>query len=192
MDNLADSDYQRGWSDRVNFYGPETIALADAIRDSALYQRAVADGHAPSQEEVSDRLDQYRLRSDTTYDLISLVKLAENQNRAGFRKLAEETRHPDVRRMLEDLTPSELMGTLEEIDWRQLEWMLKEGEVYLESFGHERYWQEILPAKLRREMAIPRLEEAVLGASADGPYAEVPRLAWLAYQQKVFQRVNIE
>ena len=180
----------------MNFYGPETIALADAIRDSPLYQRAAADGHAPSQEEVSARVDQYRLRSDTTYDFISLVKLAEHQDGVGFRKLAEETKHPDVRRMLEDLTPSELIGTLEEIDWRQLERMLKDGEAYLEFFGHEHYWQEILPAKLRREMAIPKLEEAVLEASADGPaagpYADVPRLAWLAYQQKVFQRVNIE
>ena len=94
--------------------------------------------------------------------------------------------------MLEDLTSSELMEAIKESDWRQLEQMLKEGEVYLESFGHERHWQEILPAKLRREMAISQLEEAVLEASADGPYAEVPRLAWLAYQQKAFEGVNIE
>ena len=34
-DDLGDSDYQRRWYDRVIFYGPETIALADAVRDSA-------------------------------------------------------------------------------------------------------------------------------------------------------------
>ena len=80
-------------------------------------------------------------------------------------------------------------------DRRQLEQMLREGEAYVESFGHERYWQEILPAKLRREMAITNLEEALLEAGADGPdgpYAEVPRLAWLAYQQSAFQGVNID
>ena len=64
-DDLGDTDYQRRWYDRVNFYGPETIALADAIRDSILYQRAVSDGHAPTREEVSARLDQDRLRSET-------------------------------------------------------------------------------------------------------------------------------
>ena len=194
-DDLAESDFQRRWYDRVNFYGTETIALADAIRDSALYQHAVADGHAPSQVEVSDLLDQHRLRSKTAYDFISLIKLAENQDRAGFLKLAAETRNPDIRRILEDLTPSEFMESLEEIDWRQLEQMLKEGEAHLDSFGLESYWREILPAKLHRETATSRLEEAVLEVSADdpdGPYADVPRLAWLAYQQRAIEKVNIE
>ena len=201
FDDLAASDYQRRWNDRLNFYGRETIALADAIRDSALYQRAVAVGHAPSQEEVSARLDQERLRSETFYDFIQLVKLAQNQDLAGFRKLAEETRNPDVRKILEDLPDSEIMETsehmetFEEIDWRMLEQMLKEGEAYVESIGSERYWKKILPAKLRREMAITKLESAILEASADGPdgpYAEVPRLAWLAYQQEALEEVSIE
>ena len=192
FDKLSGSDYQRRWNDRVNFYGPETIALADAIRDSILYQRAVSDGHAPSRGEVSARLDQDRLRSETFHDFISLVKLAENQNLAEFGQLAAETRNPDIRRILEDMTPAEFMESLDGNDWRQLEQMLKEGEAYLEPFGLERYWQEILPAKLRREMAISRLEEAVLEASADSPYADVPRLAWLAYQGRAFEGVNIE
>ena len=194
-DGLGDSDYQRRWYDRVIFYGPETIALADAVRDSILYKRAVSDGHAPSQEEVSARLDQHRLRSETFRDFISLVKLAGNQDLAEFRKLAAETRNPDIRRIFEDMTPSEFMESLEGNDWRQLEQMLKEGEDYLESIGRERYWKEILPAKLRREMAISKLEASVLEASANGPsgpYADVPRLAWVAYQQQAFEGVNIE
>ena len=121
-----------------------------------------------------------------------MVKLAQNQDLAGFRKLAAETRNPDIRRTLKDLTQSELMEAMKKNDWRQLEQVLKEGEAYVESFGHERYWQEILPAKLRREMAISKLEDVVLEASADVPYAEVPRLAWLAYQQRAFEKVNIE
>ena len=59
----------------------------------------------------------------------------------------------------------------------------------------QRYWQEILPAQLRREMALFKLEEAVLEASADGPdgpQADVPRLGWLAYQKRAFEEVNIE
>ena len=195
IDSHAGSDYRRRWNDRVNFYGPETIALAAAVLDSALYQRAVADGHAPSQEELSARLDQDRLRRETFQDFIKLVKLAENHNLAEFRKLAAETRNPDIRRALEYLTPAEFMESLDESDWRQLEQVQNETEAYLESFGHERYWQEILPAKLRREMAISRLEEAVLESSAggpDGPYAEVPRLGWVAYQQRALEGVNIE
>ena len=80
-------------------------------------------------------------------------------------------------------------------DWRQLEQSLKEGEAYIESLGYQRYWQEILPAKLRREMATLKLEEAVLEASANGPagpHADVPRLAWLAYQERAFEGLNIE
>ena len=187
-----DSDYLRRWYDRVNSYGPETIALADAARDSSLYQRAVAEGHTPSQEEVSARLDQDRLRWESFYDMVQLVKLAQDQDLAGFRNLATETRNPDIRGMLEDLTPTEFMETMKKSDDRQLEQMLREREVYLESVGHERYWQELLPARLRREMAISQLEEAVLEASADGPYAEVARLAWLAYQQRAFEGVTIE
>ena len=198
-DYHADSDYWRRWYDRVNFYGPETVALADAIRDSILYQRAVSGGHAPSREEVSARLDQDRLRSKTFHDFINLARLAENRDRAGFLKLAAETRNPDIGRILEDLTPFEFMEAMTEDmngnGWRQLEETFKEGEAYRESFGHQRYWQEILPAKLRREMAISRLEEAVLKASADGPsgpYADVPRLAWLEYQQRAIEEVEIE
>ena len=187
-----DSDYQRRWYDRVKSYGPETIALANAVRDSTLYQRAVAEGHTPSKVEVSARLDQDRLWWENSYDIVRLVKLAQDQDLAGFSKLAAETRNPDIRRMLEDLTPSELMEAMKESDWRQLEQMVREGEAYLESFGHERYLREILPVKLRREMAVLKLQDAVLEASADGPYAEVPRLAWLAYQQRVFEGVNIQ
>ena len=195
IDELASNDYQRRWNDRVNFYGPETVALAGAIRDAALYQHAVADGHAPSQQEVSAHLDMDRLRQESFYDVVQLVKLAQNQDLAGFRKLAEETRNPDIRVFLKDLTPSELMETMKGNDWRLMEQLLKEGVAYLESFGHQRYWQEIHPAKLRREMAIPNLEEAVLAASADGPdgpYADVPRLAWLAYQERAFEGFNVE
>ena len=113
-------------------------------------------------------------RWESFYDIVQSVKLAQNQDLAGFSKLAAETRNPDIRRMLEDLTPTELMETMKKSDGRQLEQMLREGETYLESVGHERYWQEILPARLRREMAVLRLQDAVLEASADGPYAEVP------------------
>ena len=195
IDEHASSDYHRRWNDRVNFYGPETIALADAIRDSALYQSAVADGHAPSQEEVSVRLELDRLRWESFHEVVQLAKLAQNQDLDGFRKLAVETEHPDIRRTLEDLTPSELMESMKGNDWRQLEQALKEEEAHLESLGRQRYWQEILPAKLRREMATLKLEEAVLEASAngpDGPHADVPRLGWLAYQERAFEGLNIE
>ena len=195
IDEQVSNDYQQRWNDRVNFYGPETVALAAAIRDSALYQGAVADGQVPSQEEVSARIDLDRLRWESFYDVVQLAKLAQNQDLAWFRKLAAETRNPDIVRFLEDLTPSELMESMKGNDWRQLEQALKEGETHLESLGLQFYWQEILPAKLRREMAILNLEEAILEATAygpDGPYAEVPRLAWLAYQERVFEGLNVE
>ncbi len=195
IDELASNDFQRRWNDRVNFYDPETVALAGAIRDSALYQGAVADGEVPSQEEVSARVDLDRLRWESFSDVVQLAKLVQNQDLAGFRKLAEETRNPDIVRSLEDLTPSELMEAMKGNDWRQLEQALIEGEAHLESLGLQRYWQEILPAKLRREMAILNLKEAILEASADGPdgpYADVPRLAWLAYQERVFEGVTVE
>lgn len=194
---LADhpSEYQRQWYDRVNFYGAETVALAGAIRDSVLYQRAVAGGHTPYQEAVSARLYEDRLRWESYDDFIQLVKLAQNQDFAGFRKLVEETRNPDITNNLQHLTLHELMEALQDLDWRLLEQMQNEGEAYVESIGRERYWQEILPAKLRREMAISKLESAILDASAygpDGPYAEVPRLGWLAYQQEALKEVSIE
>ena len=100
IDEHASNDYQRRWNDRVNFYGPETLALAGAIRDSALYQGAVADGHAPSQEEVAARLDQDRLRWESFHDVVQLARLAQNQDLTGFTKLALETRFPDIGRTL--------------------------------------------------------------------------------------------
>ena len=195
IDDLASNDYQRRWNDRVNFYGAETIALAGAIRDSALYQGAVAEGQVPSQEEVSARVDLDRLRWESFYDVVQLSRLAQNQDVASFARLAVETRNPDIRVFLKEQTPSELMESMKNNDWRQLEQALKDRETHLESLGLQRYWQEILPAKLRREMATLKLEEAVLEASSngsDGPYADVPRLAWLAYQERAIEGLDIE
>ena len=184
IDELASNDHQRRWNDRVNLYGPETIALAAAIRDAILIQRAMAAGHAPSQEEVSSRIDRYRLRWESFHDIVRMTKYAENQDLAGFTELTEETRNPDIVRFLESVTPSELMECMKGDDWRQLEQARKKREAHLDSLGLQRYWQEILPAKLRRETAILKLKEAVLEASADGPdgpHADVPHLGWLAY-----------
>ena len=192
LSNAPELEYLRQWYDRLSFYGPENIALADAIKDAALYQRAVADGHAPSGEAVSAARDEDRIRSESSYDYVQLVKLAHKQDDAGFVKLLHETRHPDLVRIREDSDPAQMMASLTEIDWRAMEQSLKEGEEYLESIGRERYWQEVAPAKLRRGMAVDNLENAILEASADGPYANVPRLAWLAYQQQVLEEVSIE
>ncbi len=187
MDELTSNDYQRRWNDRLNLYGPETLALASAIRDSALYQSAVADGHAPSPEEVAVRLDRDRLRREGSHALVQLERLVRNQDLAGSGKLAAETGHSDIKITLENVTPPELMASMKVNDWRQ--------EAYLESFGHQRYWQEILPAKLRREMATLKLQEAVMEASAngpDGPHADMPLLAWQAYQERALEGLNIE
>ena len=146
LDEQASTDRQKRWNDRVNFYGPETVALADTIRDSALYQRAVADGLAPSRKEVSARVNQDRLRWESFQDYVQLAKLAQNEDLAGFRELAEQTKDPDIVRFLENMTPSELMEAMKYQNWRQLEQELNEREAYLEAFGHGRYWQEILPA----------------------------------------------
>ena len=204
FDDLADSDYRQQWYDRVNFYGPETIALADAIRDSALYQRAIAAGHTPTDEEVSIIRDRDRVRSESFSDLVELYKLAARQDHAGVKELLERTKHPALKDALKTESLPDFMASLEgstslegsngESDLRELEKMLEEGEAYLESIGRERHWNEIYPEKLRREMAVDILEEAIWDASADGDglYAEVPRLGWLAYQQGILSDTDIE
>ena len=103
----------------------------------------------------------------------------------------EQSSHPDLMRIREDSSLSDLMASLAEVDWRPLEQALEEGEAYLESIGRERYWQKLLPAKLRRDMAVENLETTVLDSSADDPYAETPRLAWLSYQREVIDEVEI-
>ena len=103
----------------------------------------------------------------------------------------EQSSHPDLMRIREESSLSDLMASLAQVDWRPLEMSLEEGEAYLVSIGRERYWQKILPAKLRRDMAVANLENAVLDSSADGPYAEMPRLAWLSYQREVIDDMEI-
>ena len=187
--NLA---YLRRWYDRATHYGPETVALAVVISDSALHQRAVASGHTPTEEEVSAQRDLSRLRSENESDYVDLMKFAQNQDLAGFSQLLEESTHPDISDSPLNFSPSDWMASLENADWRQLEQSLKEGEAYLESVGREHYWNEIYAAKLRREMTFNMLEEAVLDATGDGPYAEVPRLAWLSYQEEVLDNIDIK
>ena len=132
------------------------------------------------------------MRSESIADYIGLIKFAENQDLAGFTQLLEESRHPDLSDIRMNSSPSEFMASFEGGDWRKLEQSLKEGEAYLESVGREHYWNEIYAAKLRREMTVDMLEEAVLDATGDGPYAEVPRLAWLSYQEEVLDNIDIE
>jgi hypothetical protein len=187
-------DNLRARHELVISYGPETVALAGAIMHSALYQKAVDEGHTPTDEEVAAHRDRTRLRTEGLAGLIELVKLAQAHDEAGFTELLEKSNHPDIVGFLENSPPSELMAALAEDDWRLLEQFLEEGEVYLESIGRERYWNEIYPEKLRREMAVAILEEAILDASADGDglYAEVPRLGWLAYQQGVLSDTDFK
>ena len=183
---------------RVLSYGPETVALADALADSILYQRAVAEGHTPTAEEVSTIRDRNRVRSEGSADFIELLKLVARQDHAGVKELLERTKHPDLKDVLKTKSLSDFVasfgGAYEESDLRELEKTLEEGEAYLESIGRERYWNEIYPEKLRREMAVAILEEAILDASADGDglHAEVPRLGWLAYQQEALKDTNVE
>ena len=179
---------------RVLSYGPETVALADAIRDSALYQQAVAEGHTPTDEEVALSINLDRRRSEASRDIFELATFAQKSDLTEFKELLESSEHPDFEAMRETMDVSllaESFGDWEEADFRQFEELLEEGEAYLESVGRERYWQLILPAKLRREIAVDKLEEAVLEASADGPHEEVPRLAWLAYQQETLDKADI-
>ena len=191
LSDAPGQEYLRTWFDRVRFYGPETIALSEAIRDAALYQRAIDRGYAPSDEEVALVRDSDRLRSEHSGDYIMLVKLAQDEDLAGFTRVLSESRHPDLRNLRDNADPATLMASLAGIDWRPLEESLKEGEEYLQSIGVERYWQNIVPAKLRRDMAIDRLEEAVLSDSEEGPFADVVRLGWLDYQQQVLTDADI-
>ena len=184
-------EYLRIWYDRVRFYGSETIALAEAIRDAVLYQQAEASGHIPSKEEVATARDNDRLRAETSSDYIRLVKLAYDGDEAGFREVLEKSQHPDLMRIRQDSDPAQMMASLADIDWRPLEQSLKEGEEFLQSIGVERYWQEVVPAKLRRDMAIDLLQAAALEASLDGPRADIPRLAWLDYQQQALADADI-
>ena len=195
---LPDDTFPDSWRERhqrVMSYGPETVALADAVWDSALYQRAVADGHSPSGQEVAARTDLDRRRSEASRDFPELARLAKKSDLAGFTKLLHSSEHPDLVTMREDTEVSGFMKSLgkwEEPDFRQYEEALVQWEAYLESVGRERYWNKIHTARIRRDLAVGKLEEAVLDASVGGLYSEVPRLGWLAYRQGVIDDTEIE
>ena len=186
-------DDLRGRHELVISYGPETVALADAIRHSALYQRAVSDGHTPTDEEVSDYRDRNRLRSESTPDFVKLVKLVEKSDLAGIEELLERSANPDFK-MLKDMSLPELQesfGGSNSREFRELEKSLQEWEAFLESVGRERYWNKIYPAELRRDLSIDRLEQSVMDASIDGPW-EIPALAWLSYRWETLSRISVE
>ena len=172
-------------------YGPETVALADAIRHSALYQRAVSDGHTPTDEEVSDYRDRDRQRSEGGLDFFELARLAKKSDMAGFKALAEQSQHPDIQSILETASLSEFMASMEHLDLRGFEKSLQEREAFLESVGRERYWNKIYPDELRRDLSADILEQAVIDASIDGPW-EIPGLAWLSYRRETLSRISVE
>ena len=182
--------------ERVMSYGPETVALADVIEDSALYQRAVAEGHGPTDEEMAIVRDRERQRTEGGIDFIELARLAKKSDLAGFKALAEKSQHPDIKTALETGFLPELMASLERLDMRGFEKSFEDGEAYLEYVGRELYWNEIRPAKLRREISADNLEKAVLDAiiegSIEGSIEEVPRLAWLDYKREVLDGTDVK
>ena len=171
-------------------YGPETVALADAIRHSALYQRAVSDGHTPTDEEVSHYRDRNRLRSESTPDFIELAKLVEKSDLAGIEVLLERSTHPDFD-MLKGMSLPEFQEFFGGSNWREFEKSLQEWEAFLESVGRERYWNKIYPDELRRDLSVDILEQSVMDVSIDGPW-EIPRLAWLSYRRETLSRISVE
>lgn len=196
---LPDDPYFDTWWERhqrVISYGPETVALADAIRDSALYQRAVEEGHAPTDEEVAVRADLDRRHTEGSRDFLELARLANKSDLAGFRKVLERSRHPDLEleAVSEDTSLRGFMASLQEwedSDLRELEKSSQEWEAYLESVGRERYWNKIHPAELRRDLSIIKLNQAVMDASIDGPW-EIPGMAWLHYREETLSRISAE
>ena len=178
---------------RVLSYGPETVALANAIWHSALYQRAVSDGYTPTDEEVAYYRHRNRLRSESTADFIELAKLVEKSDLAGIEELMERSTHPDID-MLKDMTLSELQvsfGGSSSRDIRELEKSLQEWETYLESVGRERYWNEIYTAELRRDLSTGMLEQAVMDASIDGPWG-IPGVAWVSHRRETLSRISAD
>ena len=190
-------DNLRARHELVISYGPETVALAGAIMHSALYQKAVDEGHTPTDEEVAAHRDRTRLRSESTPDFIELVKLVEKSDSAGIRELMERSVYPDFKTILKDMSLPELQesfgglyGSEFTLELLKLEKSLEEWEAYLESVGHERYWNEIFVAEARRSIAVDNLRSSVLDISADGPY-EIASLAWLDCQREALDGVVI-
>ena len=182
------------WQERHDLeisFGSETAVLASLLNASALYQRAVFEGHTPTDKEVYARRDEDRLRSESFGDYVQIAKLAQRQDVAGVRELLERLKHADMQDVLENMSLPDIIDSFQAVNWRQWEELRQEGEAYLESVGRDRHWNEIHPQTLRREMSVGILQEAVLQASADGPYEDVPRLAWLDYQQAVLENTEI-
>ncbi len=186
-------DNLRARHELVISYSPETVALADAVWNSALYQRAVSDGHTPTDEEVSHYRDRNRLRSESTADFIELAKLVEKSDMAGIDALLERATHPNFD-FFKDMSLSELQasfGGSSSPGIRELEKSLQEWEAYLESVGREHYWNEIYTAELRRDLSTDMLEQAVMDASIDGPW-EIPGMAWVSHRRETLSRISAE
>ena len=187
-------DNLRARHELVISHGPETVALADAIMHSALYQKAVDEGHTPKDEEVAAHRDRARLRSEGIPDFIELVRLVEKSDSAGIRELMERSVHPDFETILRDMSLPELRESFGGLNGSKftlkLEKSQEEWEAYLESVGHERYWNEIFVAEASRSIPVDNLRSSVLDISADGPY-EVAGLAWLDCQQEALDGVVI-
>ena len=187
------SDNLRARHELVISYGPEIVALADAIWHSALYQRAVSDGFTPTDEEVAYYRDRNRLRSESTADFIELVKLVEKSDLAGIEELLERATHPDFD-FFEDMSLPELQesfGGSSSREINELEKSLQEWEAFLESVGREHYWNKIYTAELRRDLSTDMLEQAVMDASIDGPW-EIPGMAWVSYRMETLSRISAE
>ena len=188
-----DMDDWRVRHERVLSYGPVTVALADAIWRSALYQRAVSDGYTPTDEEVSHHRDRSRSRSESTADFVELVKLVEKSDLAGIEALLERATYPDIH-LFKDMSLPELQdsfGGESSQEIREMEKSLQEWEAYLESVGREHYWNEIYAAELRRDLSMGMLEQAVMDASIDGPW-EISGMAWVSHREETLSQISVE
>ncbi len=172
-------------------FGLENVALARLILDSALYQKAVAEGHAPTDGDIAVKRDLERKESESLPALLELKRLAEESDLAGFTELLERADLPDFEYLAGEDDLLALMESLAESDFSGFKEGVEQWNAYLETVGVERYWNEIYIAEARRSMAVGKLNSSVLDISADGPY-EIAGIVWLDFQQEVLDGAGIK
>ena len=160
-------EYFRDRNRLISEFGPENAALAALALDFALHQEALSRGYVPLDEEIMVRMGQTRERIDGLYLLAQLSELAKASDFVAFRSLIESPSASQLVRVQGEEHLVLLFEQAKVMDFSSLREGLEVQTALTESFGSDRYWNEVYVEHTRRPLANDAFRLTMVNADAD-------------------------
>ena len=188
QDESGLGEFIRGRQHLISRFGLENAAFATMAQDVALYQAAVAEGHAARDAEAMAVMGANRKRVQGLGTLLDLHELARESDLDGFRELLES---PSGGQLLRVQGEGHLLKLFEEAGNLDMSGAARGMEIHaalLDSAGEDQYWTGAFVELAGWLVAIESLRNAVEETDS----SQAPGLGWLDITEETWGSTVIE